>query len=97
MCKQYEYRIEVTERGPILAGIIIPTFLIKANQVWVGSGGATVFVEKVENDVVYYNWWNTDGEKQHHRKDAFAFQCRYCIFLDAKGQKVENYLKKHNK
>lgn len=70
--------------------------IFKANEIQVGSrwaraDGSKGFVtveglntygstEEPWIEVVYS--WERDGEKFTHDKDAFSFQCRYCLIIE---------------
>lgn len=69
----------------ILCGRFLKDDQIKEGQVWAGSGAGTVTVVHVDEDEmgdtrVTYEW-EQGGTTVRHSKDAFNFQCRYCLVL----------------
>lgn len=77
-------RVELHRGKYTLCGGILPPEKIEPGQVWQGSSGATVTVDKVEKrgelHWVTYHWFS-DDEFRDHDKDSFSFQCRYCLVL----------------
>lgn len=85
--KEYEkydwFRVETTKHGSKIAcGGIFPVSEIKEFQIWEGVGGHKVTIDKVSNQWIDYSW-TENGEKKAHRKEPFAFQCRYCLVLSS--------------
>lgn len=68
----------------ILCGAILPTNKIQPGQVWQSSGNSTVRVTAVRDGWVCYTWIE-NGSRRYHEKDAFAFQCRYCLVLPSEA------------
>jgi hypothetical protein len=64
----------------ILCGHILPKEQIKPGQEWMSSGNLVVTVSAVRGDWVGYTW-KENGKTCYHEKDAFSFQCRYCLVL----------------
>lgn len=79
----------------IIDGHKVALHIFKAHEIQVGSRWARadgsrgyVTVEGLNTygsidpwiEVVYS--WEKDGEKFTHEKDAFAFQCRYCLIVE---------------
>ena len=76
-------RIERHNGRNLVCGHIFPTNEIEPGQEWASSSNAIVVVESVDQDLVTYTW-TENGETKRHTKEAFAFQCRYCMVLPAK-------------
>lgn len=76
-------RTELVKGRFLLCGCILRTNQILAGQVWAPADGSnrTVTVESTTppGTVTYY--WGERGETKRHSKEAFAFQCRYCLVL----------------
>jgi hypothetical protein len=75
-------RIEAHHGNHIVCGHIYPTKEIKVGQTWQGSSGSQVTITRVHGEWVSYAW--KEGS-EHHKKDAFSFQCRYCLVLPKCG------------
>lgn len=67
----------------LLCGHILDAKHIKHGQTWASADGSnrTVRISAVRGDWVGYTWEEPSGRK-YHEKEAFAFQCRYCLVLD---------------
>lgn len=74
-------RIETHHGRQIVCGHIFGHDEIKVGQVWQGSSGSTVVVIERNADWVKYRQW--DGST--HTKEAFAFQCRYCLVVESES------------
>jgi hypothetical protein len=73
-------RVELVNGRYLLCGAILPSEKVTVGQVWAPASGGnyTISVTKREADRVTY-----EGVSQpEHSKDAFAFQCRYCLVLE---------------
>jgi hypothetical protein len=57
---------------------------IVKGQLWEGSSGYQVVIEDVDSTFVHYSWMQ-NGKKITHKKEHFAFKCRYAL----KAQPVE--------
>jgi hypothetical protein len=68
-------RIEHHHGTNIVCGHIFHHTSIKVGQVWRGSSGSKVTVTGRDADWVTY--MQSNGVP--HTKDAFSFQCRYCL------------------
>lgn len=75
-------RIEQHHGRTIVCGYIFPLNEIKPGQEWQGSSGSVVTIESVDADGWVTYWWTERGERKSHTKEAFAFQCRYCLVLN---------------
>lgn len=75
-----------------IVGHIFPGQSIKEGSRWISSGNNVVTVDKVVSYpasdhedkhwyVVHYSW-EENGERRTHHKDAFSFQCRYCLITE---------------
>lgn len=74
-------RLELDKYGnKIVCGHIYPVQEIEVGSTWIGSGGCKVTVTKV-NVEEYEIYYDQIGGAPHH-KDAFSFQCRYCLILE---------------
>lgn len=76
-------RVELVNGRHLLCGrAILPTSRIKHGQTWAAADGSdhTVFISGVRDNWVCYTWREHDSPK-YHEKEAFAFQCRYCLVL----------------
>jgi hypothetical protein len=64
----------------LLCGAILPKEKIEVGQTW-ASGNTVVQV----TDVDQFGWvrycWTEKGQVVCNEKEAFAFQCRYCLVL----------------
>lgn len=72
-------RTEFVQGRHILCGAILPTTALKVGQLWAPASGGSraVTVTQLDGDLVTY-----EGPAQPpHSKEAFAFQCRYCLVL----------------
>lgn len=67
----------------LLCGAILPGDSISNGQLWAAASGAdhTVRVSGFRDGWVGYTW-EERGARKYHEKEAFAFQCRYCLVLD---------------
>ncbi len=83
-------RIEEQRGRLVLCGGILSVDKIKPGQQWVGSSGGVVTVKEVDA----FGWvkyeWEEGGAVKEHEKDAFAFQCRYCLIVEP-GQTVDQF------
>jgi hypothetical protein len=76
-------RTELVNGRWLLCGHILPANKIEVGQVWAPTSGGnhtvTVF------DVDQFGWvrysWLDGGKEISNEKEAFAFQCRYCLVL----------------
>jgi len=75
-------RTELVKDKWLLCGVILPYIAIQPNQTWAAADGSgyCVQVMAVSENWVTYSWIQK-GELKSHRKDPFAFQCRYCLTL----------------
>lgn len=75
-------RVETINGRHLLCGHILPVSQIKHGQEWAPASGDnyTVKVSAVRGDWVGYTWIE-NGQPVYHEKEAFAFQCRYCLVL----------------
>lgn len=74
-------RVENHHSRNIVCGHIFDRKHIKVGQVWQGVSGATVTVTQRNADWVTYLQSNGVA----HTKEAFAFQCRYCLVIGDDG------------
>lgn len=79
-------RIETHRGNRILCGHFLHTSSIQAGQRWQGVSGPVVTVSQVDDNGVVTYTWTVDspmrGMIKVHQKDAFSFQCRYCLILE---------------
>lgn len=77
------FRVETIHGRHLLCGGFVPTAFVKTGQRWASASGGDreVFVESAGEWVDYS--WLEGGDKKLHTKLNFAFQCRYCLVLDA--------------
>lgn len=75
-------RTELVHGRHILCGVILPISQILPNQQWAAASGndRTVTIASVTGNWIEYSWNESTGVKWHE-KDAFSFQCRYCLIL----------------
>lgn len=68
----------------LLCGCILPKDKIKPGQVWAQADGTDriVRIAGVRTGWVCYTWAD-GGPLQYSEKEAFAFQCRYCLVLES--------------
>jgi hypothetical protein len=71
-----------------IVGHIFPGQSIQAGSRWISSGNSIVTVDKVVSYPTIHNnqyhvhySWEENGERRTHDKDAFSFQCRYCLIV----------------
>lgn len=80
-----------TNGHTFIVGHIFPGQSIQAGSRWISSSNNIVTVDKVVSYpasdhedkhwyVVHYSW-EENGERRTHDKDAFSFQCRYCLIV----------------
>lgn len=76
-------RIEEHHGKKIVCGHIYPITEVNVGEVWQGSTGHTVIITKVDVDCdqIHYAWEESGGINVH-KKESFAFQCRYCRVVD---------------
>jgi len=74
-------RIETSGKYKIVCGHIYPTDELKPGQNWLGSSNHMVTIDSITDDWVTYSWYE-DGVLKTHEKDAFSFQCRYCLIVE---------------
>jgi len=73
-----DLRIETHNGRRIVCGHIFHRTEIRVGQVWQGSSGSTVTVTDISDDWITY--MQSNGVP--HTKDAFSFQCRYCLVVN---------------
>jgi hypothetical protein len=82
-------RVELVRNKYLLCGHILKSSEIKVGQKWSASSGSDTFVVVVSVDDFGYVTY--EGEHQsRHEKEAFAFQCRYCLVLE--DNKIPDWL-----
>lgn len=70
-------RVEWRHGHHILCGVVLPANKLKPGQVWV-AGGLPVTIISVDHN----GWVTYEGvAQQRWEKDAFSFQCRYCLVV----------------
>lgn len=73
-------RVETVHGRHLLCGVILPLEQLEVGQRWAPAAGGNYEVEIVG---IRGTWIAYEGDGQPlHEKDAFAFQCRYCLVLD---------------
>jgi hypothetical protein len=83
-----DYETEITNGHKHIVRHFFKAHEIQVGSRWIGSSGGIVTVEGFNSygstdpwiEVVYS--WQLNGEKFTHEKDAFAFQCRYCLIVE---------------
>lgn len=84
------YETEIQNGYKIIIRHIFKGNEIKPGSRWMGTGSTIVTVDEVKcyrlagaSDwyEVHYSW-ESDGEKFTNDKDAFSFQCRYCLIVE---------------
>lgn len=75
-------RVETHHGRKIVCGHIFKTSSIKPGQYWQGSSGSTVQVTEVSDGRVSY----MQSSGVPHTKEAFAFQCRYCLVINDESE-----------
>ena len=71
-----------------IVGHFFKAHQIQVGSRWIGASGGIVTVEGINSygstdpwiEVTYS--WERNGEKFTHEKDAFSFQCRYCLIIE---------------
>ncbi len=79
---------EIINGHRVIVGHIFKGDEIQVGSRWIGASGGIVTVEGLNTygsttpwyEVVYS--WYENGEKITHEKDAFSFQCRYCLIVE---------------
>jgi hypothetical protein len=76
-------RVEIVNGRKLLCGQILKPDQLAAGQTWAPASGSdyTVKITGIDGDLVRYEW-EEGGSVVSHEKDAFAFQCRYCLVMD---------------
>lgn len=76
-------RTELIQGRWLLCGTIIPSKNIEQGQLWAAADGTdhTVTIGTVSKDWVGYIYNGINGVNKYHERDAFDFQCRYCLVL----------------
>lgn len=77
-------RVKSVHGRHLLCGGILNRKHLEIGQLWASADGSNRTVEIIAvtpGDWVTYQWNNPDGTTTEHRKQAFAFQCRYCLVL----------------
>jgi hypothetical protein len=83
-----DYETELIDGRKAIVRHFFKAHEIQVGSRWIGSSGGIVTIEGFNTygstdpwiEVVYS--WEKDGEKFTHEKDAFAFQCRYCLIVE---------------
>lgn len=83
-----DYETEIIKGHTAVVRHFFKAHEIQVGSRWIGSSGGIVTVEGLNTygstdpwiEVVYS--WEKDGEKFTHEKDAFSFQCRYCLIVE---------------
>lgn len=75
-------RIEKHYGRSIVCGHIFKASSINPGQYWQSSSGSIVLVTQVSDGWVSY--MQHDGVP--HAKEAFAFQCRYCLVINDESE-----------
>ena len=82
------YETEIIDGRRAIVRHFFKAHEIQVGSRWIGSSGGIVTVEGFNTygdtdpwiEVVYS--WELNGEKYTHQKDAFSFQCRYCLIVE---------------
>ena len=82
------YETEIIDGRKAIVRHIFKAHEIEVGSRWISAAGGIVTVEGLNlygsidpwYEVVYS--WERDGEKFTHDKDAFSFQCRYCLIVE---------------
>lgn len=86
--KRVNYKTETLNGHKfVVQHIFKPNEIIPGSR-WIGVSGHIVTVEGINSygsqnpwyEVVYS--WEENGEKKTNDKDAFSFQCRYCLIQE---------------
>jgi hypothetical protein len=73
-------RVEIVNGRKLLCGQILKPDQLAVGQTWAPASGSdrTVKIIGINGEWVRYEW---EGSTVSHEKDAFSFQCRYCLVL----------------
>lgn len=73
-------RVELVNGRKLITCKILRPDEIKEGQIWAPADGSNREVRVINcfDDWVQYEW-HDDGVRKSHIKDAFSFQCRYCL------------------
>jgi hypothetical protein len=76
-------RVEVVNGRKLLCGQILKLDQLAVGQIWASASGAdrTVKITDIDGDWVRYEWVQ-GGKPASNEKEAFAFQCRYCLVME---------------
>ena len=75
-------QIKVVNNRRLLCGPPLKLEQLAPGQLWAAASGAdhSVHIVSIDGELVRYEW-KEGTEVRQHEKDAFSFQCRYCLVV----------------